>query len=235
MADNKPQIPLLAAIGMAAGGLQAAISGIGMGKAKKDVEKEVGAIQTYTADPEIQRVLQMRQARLGMGLGAATRQILQQGLGTSQAQSIRAAQQMGRGGGLSTIGAIQKQTQRGLQQLAMQEEQAQERSRQAYEGAARLASAERARQFQSEQEKQQLKANIALEKLAARRASIAQGLGGLTGAASTAIYGGVNPFSKGDKQYGRDESDMYTGGVVRQPFGMKSYPTGISGYRTGGF
>jgi len=138
----------------------------------------------------------MRQARLGMGLGATTRQIAQQGIGTSAAAATRAAGLQGRGSALSTIGAIQKQSERGYQQLALQEESAQERSRQAYERAASIAASEKYRQFASEQEKQQLKANIALEKLAARRAMLAQGLSGLTGGASGMLasgnYGGGN-------------------------------------------
>jgi hypothetical protein len=53
---------------------------------------------------------------------------------------------------------------------------------------------ERARQFQSEQEKQQLKANIELERLAARRAMLSQGLSGLTSGLSTAaMVGGKTP------------------------------------------
>ena len=55
MADNLN--PILAAIGMGTGLLQAGISGLGMGKAKKEAETAIGGIQTYTADPEIQRLL----------------------------------------------------------------------------------------------------------------------------------------------------------------------------------
>jgi hypothetical protein len=181
---------------MGIGGIEALISGLGMKKATTAAEKGIEGISTYKADPELLKALQMRQARLGMGLGATTRQIAQQGIGTAAATATKAAQMMGKGAGLSSIGAIQKQSERGYQQLALQEEAAQERSRQAYERAAGVAASEKYRQFASEQEKQQLKANIALEKLAARRAMLAQGLSGLTGGASGMVasggYGGGN-------------------------------------------
>ncbi len=178
-------------VGAGVGALQAGIGAIGLGKVKKAAIESVEKLPTYTADPEVQRALEMRKARLGMGLGAATKQILGQGIGTAAAQATRAAQQMGRGAGLSTIGAIQRQAQKGIQQLAMQEEQAQEMNRRAYEGALRMSSAERARQFASEQEKEQLKANIKLEQLAARRAAIGQGLSGITSAATGLAMSGL--------------------------------------------
>lgn len=189
----------LAAIGMGVGALQAGISAFGIPAAAKKAEKSVEDISTYTADPEVKKILQMRAARLGMGLGATTRAIAQQGIGTAAAGATKSALTMGKGAGLGTIGAIQKQSAKQYQQLALEEEQAQERSRALYERAAAAATAERARQFQSEQEKQQLKANIALEKLASRRASLAQGLSGITGAATAGLYGryGLGKSQKG--------------------------------------
>lgn len=189
-----PSAAIGAGIGILGGLSQALIGGIGAGRARKDSEKAIEAIKTYTADPEIQKMLAMRKARLGMGLGATTKQLALQGIGTSAAAATRAAGLQGKGAALSTIGAVQKQSQRGYQQLAAQEEAAQEESRRAYERAGMAASAERARQFQSEQEKQQLKANIELEKLAARRAMLSQGLQGLTMAGMSLV--GSDAFYK---------------------------------------
>ncbi len=178
-------------VGAGVGALQAGIGAIGLGKTKKAAMESVEGLPTYTADPEIQRALEMRKARLGMGLGATTRQIAEQGIGTAAAQATRAATQFGKGAGLSSIGAIQRQAQRGIQQLAMQEEQAQEMNRRAFEGAARMSAAERTKQFASEQEKEQLKTNIKLEQLAARRAAIGQGLSGITSAATGLAMSGL--------------------------------------------
>jgi hypothetical protein len=139
---------------------------------------------------------------------------------------------------LSSIGAIQRQAQRGIQQLAMQEEQAQEMNRRAFEGAARMSAAERTKQFASEQEKEQLKTNVQLEKLAARRAAIGQGLSGITSAATGLAMSGLGGGpGKDNVDTGLSASDVYTrGSVVRQPASSRrTSPSGILSYRTGGF
>lgn len=167
------------AVGVAAGLGQTLGGLIGMRKKRLEAEKAVNDIQTYTADPELKKVLQMRAARLGIGLSGTARDIANQGIQSAAAGATKSALAMGRGSGLSAIGAIQRQSQRQSQQLALQEEQAQEQSRRGYENAAMAASADRIREFQSNQEKQQLNANIAMEKLAAKRAMLQQGLSGL--------------------------------------------------------
>ena len=91
---------------------------------------------------------------------------------------------MGKGAGLSTIGAIQKQAERGYQQLGLAEEAAKERGIAGYTQAVGMMSAARARQIASEAEKQALKANIALEKLGAKRFGVQQGLQGIFGSAA---------------------------------------------------
>jgi hypothetical protein len=168
-------------VGAGVGALQAGIGAIGLGKTKKAAMESVEGLPTYTADPEIQRALEMRKARLGMGLGATTRQIAEQGIGTAAAQATRAATQFGKGAGLSSIGAIQRQAQRGIQQLAMQEEQAQEMNRRAFEGAARMSASERTKQFASEQEKEQGLSGIT----SAATGLAMSGLGGGTGKVKT--------------------------------------------------
>lgn len=176
----------LSLIGAGIGGLQAGISAIGMGKARKRAEQGIEAISTYTASPEASAFLQEAKQRVGTGLGATATDIAKQGIGASAAQATRAALMSGRGSGLSLIGAIQKQQQRGFQDLARQSAQAEQMNLARYGQGVQLYGMERARQFQSEQEKQQLKANIELERLAARRAMLAQGLSGLSMGLSTA-------------------------------------------------
>lgn len=193
MADKQPMDPsgILSLAGAGIGGLQSILGLIGMKKARTAAEKGIEDISTYKADPELLKALQMRQARLGMGLGATARQIATQGIGSAAAAATKSATAMGKGAGLSTIGAIQRGAGKQYEGLALQEEAARERGMSAYERAAGMAASERARQFASEQEKQQLKANIALEKLAAKRAMLSQGISGLTGSLSTGIASGA--------------------------------------------
>lgn len=179
----------LALIGAGIGGIQAGISAIGMGKARKRAEAGIEAIGTYTASPEASAFLQEAKQRVGTGLGATATDIAKQGISASSAQATRAALMSGRGSGLGLIGAIQKQQARSFQDLARQSAQAEQMNLARYGQGVQLYGMERARQFQSEQEKQQLKANIELERLAARRAMLAQGLSGLSGGLSTAAMG----------------------------------------------
>lgn len=173
-----------------AGALQAGISAFGMQKAKKQAFQAVDAIPTYTEDPEVKKMLEMRRARLGMGLGAASRQTAEQGIASSAAQATTAAQQMKPGSGLAAIGAIQKQSQRGATQLASMEEQARERNVAGFERAVGAAGAERQRRMASEKEKAQTKANIRLEQLAAKKAAVQQGLNAFASGLTTAALGG---------------------------------------------
>jgi hypothetical protein len=182
-----------AALGTALG-LGQAISGmVGQRGAKKDFLQSFDKQRTYQADPEVQKMLEMRRGRLGMGLGSAAKQMAEQGIASSAAQATSAAQQMGRGAGLSAIGAIQKQSQRGATQLAGMEEQAREQNLAGFERAVGAASSERARQFASESEKEQARTAIKGQQLAAKRQAVSQGLSGAIGsAASFAGSGGLD-------------------------------------------
>jgi hypothetical protein len=184
-------LPLVLGLaGAGIGALQAGISAFGMGNARKRAEEGIEAIQTYTASPEASAFLQEAKQRVGTGLGATATDIARQGIGASAAQATRAALMSGRGGGLGLIGAIQKQQARSFQDLARQSAQAEQMNLARYGQGVQLYGMERARQFQSEQEKQQLKANIELERLAARRAMLSQGLSGLTSGLSAAAMTG---------------------------------------------
>lgn len=175
----------------AAGALQAGISAFGMQKAKKQAFQAVDAIPTYTEDPEVKKMLEMRRARLGMGLGAAAKQTAEQGIASSAAQATTAAQQMRPGSGLAAIGAIQKQSQRGATQVAGMEEQAREKNLLGFERAVGEAGAERQRRMASEKEKAQTKANIRLEQLAAKKAAVQQGLNAFASGLTTAATAGM--------------------------------------------
>ena len=188
-------LPLVLGLASAGIGLgQSLISAFGMKDARKRAEEGIEGISTYTASPEASAFLQEAKQRVGTGLGATATDIARQGIGASAAQATRAALMSGRGGGLGLIGAIQKQQARSFQDLARQSAQAEQMNLARYGQGVQLYGMERARQFQSEQEKQQLKANIELERLAARRAMLAQGLSGLTSGLSTAaMVGGKTP------------------------------------------
>lgn len=179
------------------GALQAGISAFGMQKAKKNMFQEFDKIQTYKADPEIQKILEMRKARLGMGLGSATKQQAMQGIESSAAQATTAAQQMKAGAGLGVLGKIQKTSQAGKLNLAAQDEAARERSMGAYERAAGLASAERAKQFASEKEKQEARYNIRAQQLAAKKQAVQQGINAIGAGLSAAA--GAQAFEGGSK------------------------------------
>jgi hypothetical protein len=179
-----------AALGTAIGLGQAVSGMIGQRKAKKEFLGAFEKQRTYQADPEVQKMLETRRGRLGMGLGSASRQIAEQGIASSAAQATSAAQQMGRGAGLSAIGAIQKQSQRGATQLAGMDEQAREQNLAGFERAVGAASSERAKQFASESEKEQARTAIKGEQLAAKRAAVSQGLSGAIGSAASFAGGG---------------------------------------------
>jgi hypothetical protein len=92
------------------------------------------------------------------------------------------------------IGSIQAQKQKGALQLAGQEEAAMQRNQAGLTQAAGLQAREKEKAFKSAQEKQSLKANIALQEVAAKRAAISQGVAGITGSAAALASGG-NPFA----------------------------------------
>ncbi len=176
---------MMAAAGAAIGLGQSVAGMIGMGKAKRNVNKSIDAMKTYSANPEVNKYLEMRRQKLGTGLGGTATKLAQQGIESAAGQASSAAQQMGRGAGLSTIGAIQKQKQSGYGQLAGQSAAAEQQNMASFGQAVGLAGAERQKQFASEQEKQQLKTNIKLQQLAAKRAMVSQGLQGAIGAAAS--------------------------------------------------
>lgn len=185
------------ALGSAALGLgQSLISAFGMKDANKKAQEGIESIPTYTASPEAAAFLQAAKQRLGTGRGGYATQIAKEGVQTAAQRAVKAALASGKGAGIGLIGAIQKGEERGFRGISMDEAAAEQANLARYGQATQLFGMERARQFASEQEKQQLKANIELERLAARRAMLAQGLSGLTSGLSSAAmtgFGTKNP------------------------------------------
>lgn len=184
-------------IGTVIGLGQAGIGAIGMRKTRRAADKAIEGIGTYTESPEVQKLYQMQQGRLGAGLGAQARGIAKEGIDASTGRAVTQAQQMGRGSGLAAIGALTAGRQRAFRDLAGQDAMAEERNIGRFSQASQLMSGERARRMAGQQEKSQLKANIALQKLAAKRAMVSQGLSAAAGSAATAAMGSpVNFTSK---------------------------------------
>lgn len=192
-----------ALLGMAIGGIQAGIGAIGMRKARRASEKAIEGIGTYTESPEIQKLYKMQQQRLGTGLGATARGIAKEGIEASTGQAVTQAQQMGRGSGLAAIGALAAGRQRAYRDLAGQEAAAEERNIGRFAQATQLSASERARRMAGQQEKAQLKANVALQRLAAKRAMVSQGLSAAAGSAASAATDGGIDFSGKKKPQGR--------------------------------
>ena len=179
-------------IGTTIGLGQAAIGAIGMRKVRRAADKAIEGIGTYTESPEIQKLYKMQQQRLGTGLGATARGVAKEGIEASTGQAVTQAQQMGRGSGLAAIGALAAGRQRAFRDLAGQEAAAEERNIGRFTQATQLSASDRARRMEGQQEKAQLKANVALQRLAAKRAMVSQGLAAAAGsAASAAAEGGV--------------------------------------------
>jgi len=187
-------VPGLGFLEAGVGAAQALTGLIGMKKKRKAAQEAIDAIGTYAPSQEIAGVYEGAKMRSTKGLGGAARQIATQGI-ESGAQSAMAAAG-DRKAGLGMIGAIQAQKQKGALQLAGQEEAAMQRNQAGLTQAAGLQAREKEKAFKSAQEKQSLKANVALQEVAAKRAAISQGLGAVAGGLSAgAMMGEKNPLA----------------------------------------
>jgi hypothetical protein len=165
-----------------------------MGKAKRKANEAIDAIGTYRPSQEIAGVYEGAKMRSTKGLGGAARQVATQGIEAGAQAAMGAAQD--RKAGLGMIGSVQAQRQKGALQLASQEDAAQRQNQAALTQAAGLQAREKEKAFKSEQEKQSLKANVALQEVAAKRSAISQGLSGVASGLSTgALSGEKNPLA----------------------------------------
>jgi hypothetical protein len=173
---------ILGAVGVAAGIGQTIGGFINLRRDKRRAEEAINAIGTYNPSQEIAGVYEGSKMRASKGLGGAARQLATQGIESAAQSAMGAAGD--RKAGLGMIGSIQAQKQKGALQFAGQEDAAMQRNQAALTQAAGLQAREKEKAFKSVQEKQSLKANIALQEVAAKRAAISQGLAGITSSAA---------------------------------------------------
>ena len=163
---------------------QTAAGLIGMGKAKREAKSAVEAIGTYTPAQEISGVYEGAKLRSTTGLSGASKLLAQQGIARATSSAYKRAQERKSGQGL--IGATLAQEQQAALDLASRDEAARERSQGRLVQAAGMQAVEKEKAFKSAQEKQQLKANIALQELAAKRQMVAQGMSAMASGVGTA-------------------------------------------------
>jgi hypothetical protein len=203
-------LPGLGFLEAGVGAAQAITGLIGMGKAKRKANAAIDAMSTYRPSQEISGVYEGAKMRSTKGLGGAARQLATQGIEAGAQAAMGASQD--RKAGLGMIGSIQAQRQKGALQLAGQEDAAQRQNQAALTQAAGLEAREKEKAFKSQQEKQSLKANVALQEVASKRAAISQGLSAIgSGLTAGAMSGEKNPiaglFGKKKKSMGLNYSN----------------------------
>jgi len=191
-------LPLAAVLGLAQAGVGVgqAISGmVNMKRTKRRADAAIEGIETYKPSKEISGIYEGAKLRSTKGLGGASKQLATRGIEAGAQAAMGAAKD--RKAGLAMIGSTQAQRQQGALQLAGMEESALERNQGKLTQAAGLMGAEQEKAFKSRQEKQSLKANIALNEVAAKRAAISQGLSAVSsGLGNAASMGGSGMFGK---------------------------------------
>jgi hypothetical protein len=181
-------VPGLGMLEAGVGSAQAILGMIGMGKAKRKANDAIDAMSTYKPSQEISGVYEGAKMRSTKGLGGSARQLATQGIEAGAQAAMGAAQD--RKSGLGMIGSVQAQRQKGALQLAGQEEAAKKQNEAGLTQAAGLQAREKEKAFKSQQEKQSLKANVALQELAAKRSAVSQGVSGIAGGLSAGALGG---------------------------------------------
>ena len=176
---------IMGGIGMGVGAIQAGVGLINMRKTKKAASAAIDAIEEYKPAKEISDVYEGAKLRSTKGLGGASKQLATRGIEAGAQAAMGASKD--RKAGLALIGSTQAQRQQGALQLAGMEESALQRNQAGLTQAAGLMGAEKEKAFKSRQEKQSLKANVALQQVAAKRAAVAQGIAGITSSAAAAM------------------------------------------------
>lgn len=176
------------------GAAQATIGMLGMKKKKKAASEAIDAMETYAPSQEIMGEYSAAKTRAAGGLGGAAKTLYQQGSQQAMAAGLNSA--TSRKGGLTAAGAIAGQAQKGALELAAQDEQAKKANEATRRQMASAVAGEKSKAFQSRQQKQQLKTNIALQELAAQRAMVSQGLSAVGRGLTAASFSGEDsPFS----------------------------------------
>jgi len=144
----------------------------GQKKKQKAADASVEGIQTYKASPLVAQNLQQSQQDVGAAMPGE--EVAAQQIGQSTTQALGSAKT--RKGGLGSVAGIAAQQQKSLQGLATKKAEFKLGAKERLKQARMQMSSELGKQFASEQEKQQLKANIALGALAGAKAQKASGL-----------------------------------------------------------
>lgn len=153
---------------------------------KKKADEAIEATEVYKASPYEQANLQAAQARTGAAMpGEAEAKM---GIGQSATQALGAAKT--RKGGLASIGSIQAGTNKAQQDLAVKKAGFKLGAEKELSGARSRMTGEYGKEFQSRQQKQSLKTQVALGELAGAKATQAQGLAMLGSAAGDLAYSG---------------------------------------------
>lgn len=176
----------LALIGIGAkilgGGLQAAFSGVK--NKQKAADASIEATKTYKASPFETANLQAAQARTGAPMpGEAEAKM---NIGQSTTQALGAAKT--RKGGLASVGSIQAGANKAQQELSVKKAGFKLGAERDLSNARGRMTGEYGKEFQSEQDKQSLKTQVALGALAGAKASKAQGLAMLGSGAGDLTY-----------------------------------------------
>jgi hypothetical protein len=164
------------AMGLAQGviGLGQSIFGAAkLKKAKKAADVAIAGMETYQADP-------LAEQRLNAPMPGEAEAAM--AIGQTQTQSLAAAKT--RKGSLMSIAGIAAGTNKAKQDLAVKKA--------GYKlGAEKTLMGERAKSFQSRQQKQQLQTTIALQDVGAARQEISQGISGIGSAFGNLAGSGV--------------------------------------------
>ena len=186
-------IPGLGFLEAGVGALQTATGLIGMRKKKREAQAAIDAIGTYTPDQGVLQATESAKMRSTKGLSGSSRKLATEGIESAAMTAYKQAKDLRSGQGL--VGTGEAMRQKGALQLAKMEEEAKVRNEQSAMSAARVGAAEKEKGFKSAQEKQSLKANVALQEVAAKRAAVSQGLGAIAGGLSAgAMMGEKNPL-----------------------------------------
>ena len=176
--------------------IQAGVALLGQKKKKKQVEADFNAVEEYKVPTETKQMYESAKMDATTGLSGASKLLATEGAAKAGKAAIGASTD--RKGGLGMIGAIQKAGQQAGLAIAGQEESALAGKKAALRGATTALVGEKGKAFASRQEKQKTKLSMSMADLAANKAAVAQGLGGVgKGATNDALAGKKGIFGLG--------------------------------------
>jgi len=178
---------------------QAGIALFNQGKKKKQVQKDLNAVEEYQVPTETKQMYESAKMDATTGLSGASKLLATEGAARAGKAAMGAATE--RKGGLGMIGAIQKSGQQAALGLAGQEESALASKKAALRGATSALIGEKGKAFASRQEKQKTRLSISMADLAANRQAISQGL-------SAIGKGAVNDANTSKGTGGKSKSDI---------------------------